>query len=435
MIEKIRQYIRKYGIAEPPTKAIVGLSGGIDSIVLTQVLSELGYDITAVHCNFNLRGKESERDENFVKEFCRKKNIELQTTSFNTWSYAAMNRISIEMAARELRYTYFEQIRSQNGNAEIFIAHHADDSLETMLLNLIRGTGLAGMCGIKPVNGHIMRPLLCVSRHEIEGFALSNGLTYVVDSTNLQNEYTRNKIRNELIPLLKTINPSIIQTLSTDMENFASAEAVYESYVAERMQKLLETTNETQFIKASELAAEPHKECILHEWLKTYGFNPTQTKQISSAVNAENGTQFYSSTHTLIKESGFWKLSPTEVNSNNETKDIDDILEISESEDTAIIKDSSMAILDAEKVRLPLSIRPWKNSDRFCPIGMNGKVKKVSDLLCELKIPAAKRDKTMVLISDNKIAWVVGYRIDERFKVTDQTRRILKLKIKDDDNT
>lgn len=430
MIDKIKAFIEANNIPQPPLTAIVGLSGGADSVVLTHVLLRLGYDVVPVHCNFHLRDAESDRDEQFVRAFCKRAGIGLDVKDFDTEASAKSRGVSIEMAARELRYAYFEDVRKKY-NGEIFVAHHRDDSVETMLLNLIRGTGIAGICGIKPVNGHIMRPLLCVSREDIEWYAADNGLEFVTDSTNLQNDYTRNKIRNRLIPLLKEINPRVVDNLQTDMENFANAFGVYQTYVNERLQSLCKCDNAgNQSMAAVELDNEPHKTTLLHEWLKKHGFNPSQTKQIASCKNAENGTAFQSRSHVLRKESGFWTLYEKEPGSEPGSISINDILKIEETNDTTIIKSKDTAVFDASKLQFPLSVRKWQEGDRFQPIGMGGKTKKVSDLLCDLKMPLREKDKVLVLLSRGQIAWVIGIRPDERFKVTPSTKRVIKATIK-----
>lgn len=430
MIERIRTFIQANNIPQPPFTAIAGLSGGADSVVMTHVLTRLGYDVVPVHCNFHLRGVESDRDEQFVSDLCDKWGLQPRIIGFDTLSHAKNKGISVEMAARELRYAYFEEIRSQYGNAAIFVAHHSDDSIETMLLNLIRGTGLAGLCGIKAVNGHIMRPLLCISRDDIENYAKENGLPYVTDSTNMQNDYMRNKIRNKLIPLLKEINPDVIKVLLTDIENFSGAYDIYKASTEKQLREILQSDGKVSRLDVSKLSEVPDKETLLHEWLKKHGFNPSQTKQIASCKNAENGTAFQSRSHVLRKEGGFWTLYEKEPGSEPGSISINDILKIEETNDTTIIKSKDTAVFDASKLQFPLSVRKWQEGDRFHPIGMAGKTKKVSDLLCDLKMPVREKDKVLVLLSCGQIAWVIGIRPDERFKVTQSTKRVIKATIK-----
>lgn len=430
MIDKIKAFIQANHIPVPPFTAIVGLSGGVDSVVLTHILLRLGYNVKAVHCNFHLRGSESDRDEDFVRAFCKRAGIGLDVKDFDTEAFAKNKGISIEMAARELRYAYFEEKRSQYGNAAIFVAHHSDDSIETMLLNLIRGTGLAGLCGIKAVNGHIMRPLLCISRDDIENYAKENGLPYVTDSTNMQNDYMRNKIRNKLVPLLKEINPDVIKVLLTDIENFSAAYDIYKAFTEKQLHEILQSDGKVSRLDVSKLSEVPDKETLLHEWLKKHGFNPSQTKQIASCKNAENGTAFQSSSHVLRKEGGFWTLYEKEPGNEPGSISINDILKIEETNDTTIIKSKDTAVFDASKLQFPLSVRKWQEGDRFHPIGMGGKTKKVSDLLCDLKMPVREKDKVLVLLSRGQIAWVIGIRPDERFKVTPSTKRVIKATIK-----
>ncbi len=433
MLDKIREFILQNNIAQPPTTAVVGISGGADSVVLTSVLADLDYPLQAVHCNFHLRGEESMRDEKFVRNFCAERNIPLDVVDFDTTAYAKNNGISVEMAARDLRYNYFEKIRQTKGDAEIFIAHHYDDSIETMLMNLIRGTGLNGMCGIKPVNGHIIRPLLCVSRHEIEQYAVLNKLDYITDSTNLENDYTRNKIRNLLLPLLKEINPEVIKALLHDMENFSAANEVCKSYCEARLTEIVKNTDGAPSIDAEKLAKEPHKEFLLHYILSNYGFNPATIKKIAASAEAENGKKFFSKDFALVKEYGLWMLLPRKNDDENEVEEqinLNDVLSVYQTTDTTIIKDPGTAVFDAAKLKYPLTLRRWQNSDKFQPFGMKGKTKNVSDLLNELKIPAAERSKVLVLISDEKIAWVVGYRTDERFKIDSNTKTVIRATIK-----
>lgn len=430
MIDKIKAFIQANHIPVPPFTAIVGLSGGVDSVVLTHILLRLGYNVKAVHCNFHLRGSESDRDEDFVRAFCKRAGIGLDVKDFDTEAFAKNKGISIEMAARELRYAYFEEKRSQYGNAAIFVAHHSDDSIETMLLNLIRGTGLAGLCGIKAVNGHVMRPLLCISRDDIENYAKENGLPYVTDSTNMQNDYMRNKIRNKLIPLLKEINPDVTKVLLTDIENFSGAYDVYKAFTEKQLREILQSDGKVSRLDISKLSEAPDKETLLHEWLKKHGFNPSQTKQIASCKNAENGTTFQSRSHVLRKEGGFWTLYEKEPGRDPGSISINDILKIEETNDTTIIKSKDTAVFDASKLQFPLSVRKWQDGDRFNPIGMGGKTKKVSDLLCDLKMPVREKDKVLVLLSRGQIAWVIGIRPDERFKVTPSTKRVIKATIK-----
>lgn len=430
MIERIRTFIQANNIPQPPFTAIAGLSGGADSVVMTHVLTRLGYDVVPVHCNFHLRGVESDRDEQFVSDLCGKWGLNPRIIGFDTLSHAKNKGISVEMAARELRYAYFEEIRSQYGNAAIFVAHHSDDSIETMLLNLIRGTGLAGLCGIKAVNGHIMRPLLCISRDDIENYAKENGLPYVTDSTNMQNDYMRNKIRNKLIPLLKETKPDIVRTLLTNMENFSEASAVYNTYIEERLRGLLQSDGKTTRMDIAILSEEPHKEALMHEWLKNYGFNPSQTKQAACRKHAGNGREFHSRSHLLRQENGFWVLYERTRDNGHEIVSINDILEIEETDDTTITKARDCAVFDASELLFPLSVRRWHDGDKFQPIGMGGKTKKVSDLLCELKMPQREKDEVLVLLSRGQIAWVIGIRPDERFKVKPTTRRVIKARIK-----
>ena len=275
-----------------------------------------------------------------------------------------------------------------------------------------------------------MRPLLCISRDDIENYAKENGLPYVTDSTNMQNDYMRNKIRNKLIPLLKEINPDVIKVLLTDIENFSGAYDIYKASTEKQLREILQSDGKVSRLDVSKLSEVPDKETLLHEWLKKHGFNPSQTKQIASCKNAENGTAFQSRSHVLRKEGGFWTLYEKEPGSEPGSISINDILRIEETNDTTIIKSKDTAVFDASKLQFPLSVRKWQDGDRFQPIGMGGKQKKVSDLLCDLKMPVREKDKVLVLLSCGQIAWVIGIRPDERFKVTPSTKRVIKATIK-----
>ena len=301
MKNKILTYINKENLLNRQEKVVVTCSGGADSIFLLHILNKLGFDCIVAHCNFHLRGEESDRDENFVREFCERENLTLLVQHFDTKQFASENKLSIEMAARELRYTWFEKIRTEYNAGAIAVAHHSDDSIETILLNLLRGTGLKGICGIRPKNGYIVRPLLCVNRKEIEDYLHEQGIEYIVDSTNLENEYTRNKIRNIVMPILREINPQIDSVMLSNAENFSSAESIYKEAIEKEKSSAVKTTDDSYVVdlKAVEKFTEPFT--LLYECLKDFSFHPATIKTM---LTAEGNTTFKTGKHVARKEKG-----------------------------------------------------------------------------------------------------------------------------------
>lgn len=301
MKNKILTYINKENLLTRGKKVIVTCSGGADSIFLLHILNKLGYDCIVAHCNFHLRGEESNRDENFVREYCKKENHTLLVEHFDTTKYATEKKLSIEMAARELRYNWFENIRKEYNAQAIAVAHHSDDSIETILLNLLRGTGLKGICGIRPKNGYIVRPLLCVNRKEIEEYLQNNDTQYITDSTNLENEYTRNKIRNIVMPILREINPQIDSVMLSNAENFSAAECIYQSVIEKEKSSAVKTTDNSYIVdlKIVEKFAEPFT--LLYECLKDFSFHPATIKTM---LTAEGNTTFKTGKHMARKEKG-----------------------------------------------------------------------------------------------------------------------------------
>ena len=299
MKNKILTYINKENLLKRGEKVIVTCSGGADSIFLLHILNKLGFECVVAHCNFHLRGEESDRDENFVSEFCKNEGITLLVEHFDTKQFAAENKLSIEMAARELRYNWFEKIRAEYNAGAIAVAHHSDDSIETILLNLLRGTGLKGICGIRPKNGYIVRPLLCVNRKEIEDYLTENGIEYITDSTNLENEYTRNKIRNIVMPILREINPQIDSVMLSNAENFAAAETIYKGVIEKEKSSAVTITDDSYIVdlKVVNKFSEPFT--LLYECLKDFSFHPATIKTM---LTAEGNTIFKTGKHIARKE-------------------------------------------------------------------------------------------------------------------------------------
>ena len=301
MKNKILTYINKENLLNRREKVVVTCSGGADSIFLLHILNKLGFDCIVAHCNFHLRGDESDRDEHFVREFCKRESLTLLVQHFDTKQFALKNKLSIEMAARDLRYTWFEEIRKEYSAGAIAVAHHSDDSIETIILNLLRGTGLKGICGIRPKNGYIVRPLLCVNRKEIEDYLHEQGIEYIVDSTNLENEYTRNKIRNIVMPILREINPQIDSVMLSNAENFSAAENIYKEIIEKEKSSAVTVTDDAYIVdlKVVEKFTEPFT--LLYECLKDFSFHPATIKTM---LTAEGNTTFKTGKHVAHKEKG-----------------------------------------------------------------------------------------------------------------------------------
>ena len=414
--QKVIQYIGRNKLFSTEDKILVALSGGADSVALLRLLLSLGYTCEAAHCNFHLRGAESDRDELFVRHLCREQQVPLHTVHFDTEREAKERHISIEMAARELRYNWFEEVRKECNAAVIAVAHHQDDSVETFLLNLIRGTGINGLRGIQPGNGKIVRPLLCLDRKEIVDYLHDIGQDYVTDSTNLQDEYTRNKIRLNLLPMMQEINPSVKESILKTAEHLEDAAAIYNKGIEEAKKRIL--TQEGILIRA--LQQETAPETVLFEILYPLGFNAAQVKDIYRALNGQPGKIFTGNGWRVVKDRELLLIEP-----------LQDIvkpdLEIKEYDYTpcfVIPRDKSTACFDADKLRHPLSLRLWRQGDTFVPFGMKGR-KKVSDYLTDRKFSLLRKEQQWVLCCGDDIIWLVGERTDNRFRVDEQTKKVL----------
>ncbi|WP_195663821.1 tRNA lysidine(34) synthetase TilS [Bacteroides congonensis] len=418
--QRIKQYIEKEDLFSSGSKILIALSGGADSVALLCILHAAGYPCEAAHCNFHLRGEESNRDEQFVRQLCKKYGIHLHTIDFDTTRYAAEKHISIEMAARELRYNWFEEIRNQCRADVVAVAHHQDDSVETILLNLIRGTGITGLLGIRPRNGVIVRPLLCINREEIMRYLQSIGQDYVTDSTNLEDEYTRNKIRLNLLPLMQTINPSVKNSLIETGNYLSDVATIYNRYIEEAKTRIATTEG----IRICELVKEPAPEALLFEILHPLGFNSAQIKDIVHSLHGQSGKQFSSKEWRVIKDREFLLLENIQSEDKEELPFQIIKKEKEYTSDFQIPREKGTACFDADKLDGTISYRKWRTGDTFIPFGMKGK-KKVSDYLTDRKFSISQKERQWVLCCGERIAWLIGERTDNRFRIDETTRRVV----------
>ncbi len=427
MEKKIVGFIEQHQLLSHGEKILVALSGGADSVALLLLLRQLDYDVEAVHCNFRLRGEESDRDEQFCISLCHREAIPLHLVHFDTRQYATLHKVSIELAARQLRYGYFEQLRSDVGAAAICVAHHRDDQVETVLMNMIRGTGLHGLTGMRPKNGRIVRPLLCVSRKEIVAWLEARGQQFVTDSSNLKDDVTRNKIRLHVIPLLEDINPLASNNISVMASRLVEVEKTVESMMKRQ-----------PVLSISELKKQPSPQLSLYYQLKDYGFTATQIEQIAGNLDAESGRAFYSPTHQLVFHRGNLIVEPkgqpmkpliipeagTYVLSENRRFRVS---RIDKTADFCLPRSCDVAFLDASKLTFPLTVRTPETGDRFSPFGLHGS-KLLSDFMTDCKMSLfEKRRQLVVADAAGQILWVVGRRISEKAKITDDTRGIVRL--------
>lgn len=414
MIEKVRTYIeREIGLA-PQSLVLVALSGGADSVALTLILKELGYNIYALHCNFHLRAEESDRDEAFVDTFCRKYQIPLSVRHFQTEIEANEHGISIEMAARNLRYEWFrEEMKKRNADC-IAVAHHRDDQAETVLLNILRGTGLRGLAGMHPRNNDIIRPLLCLTRNDILSYLSACNQDYVTDSTNLMCVAQRNRIRLDIIPLLQSLNPAAVDHLCTAAENVRQSLPYYFKGVDVAV-------NEIGITKDSFPLSALSSRVLLHEWIEGRGFNAAQEDEISQAEQKAVGKFWQSHTHCIVRNRETLQLYPLGKNPSIPQLHQEIVSSIQECT-------TDIAYFDADLLNAPIMVRPVREGDTFVPFGMKGR-KLISDYLTDRKLDRWQRKEQFVATCGEDIIWLIGHRSDNRFRVTDATARILKLTI------
>ncbi|MFZ4456024.1 MAG: tRNA lysidine(34) synthetase TilS [Bacteroidales bacterium] len=436
MKQKVTDFISKHQLLTNASKVIVGVSGGADSVALLHYLHTNGYKCVGAHCNFHLRGEESNRDEKFVHEFCQKFQIPLEIINFDTEQIANAKKISIEMAARELRYNWFEQLRILHSADDICVAHHRDDSVETLLLNLIRGTGIRGLTGIVPRNGHIIRPFLCVNRNEIEEYITQHELPFVTDGTNAETIYLRNKIRLEILPKLEEINPSVRETIERTSDNLRSVEQIYLAEIEKQRAEVVTETENKTLISIDKLLSFSEPSTLLFELLQPYGFNRSVCEEVFASLRGISGKTFHSTEYILVKDRGELIIKKKEENSSVEyfittnesaiNQPINLTFQIVELADLSIDKNKNMAYFDFDKLEFPLKLRRWQQSDWFVPFGMNGK-KKLSDYFTDHKYNLHQKEEAWLLFSSDDIIWIVGERSDNRFRISDQTKRVFKI--------
>lgn len=432
MINKVAAYISNNNLISKQSKVIVGLSGGPDSMALLHILIVLGYKCIAVHCNFHLREDASNQDEEFVKKWCFENNVPLYVVGFDTYAYAMEHKVSIEMAARNLRYNMFEEIRVEQKAQIVAVGHHKDDSVETILINLIRGTGIKGLTGIPVINKHIVRPLLAITRQEIMDYLSLHQVPYVTDHTNAEDIYTRNILRLNVLPILETINPSVKNSIIKTSSNLKEVEKIYDRYI----KNAIETVLKDNHIHISSLKSTHSPQSVLFEILSPLGFTPSVIEDISNNLDSIPGKTYISDNYRLLKDRDYLvisrnksvKIEEKEYLIDLETTDIElpFNLTIQTEEYTPqfdIQRNPGILHVDIDKLSFPLVLRKWKKGDWFIPFGMKGK-KKISDFFTDNKFTLFQKEDTWVLVSQDDIVWIVNHRADNRFRITDTTKTV-----------
>jgi len=437
MLELFKNHIKtKFSFLET-SRVLVAISGGMDSVVLANLCHQLKFNFALAHCNFNLRGSESDADEEFVLQLAEALDMEVFVENFDTTAYAEEHKLSIQMAARELRYDWFQELSEQLNFDYIVTAHHADDNLETFLINLTRGTGLDGLTGIPEINDNIVRPLLPFSRQAMETYAIENELKWRNDSSNASTKYLRNKLRHDVIPVLKDINKNLLQNFQTTLDNLNdTADIVEESLNAVLKRAIISIDNSEIRFKVAEFKKLNNPKAYLHEFLKDYGFS--EWNDVLNLLDAQSGKQVFSSSYRLLKDRDILILTELTSEDNNQFISISKkdakmalpigvlcIEEVSKIENTH----SNIIYVDESKLKFPLAVRKWQEGDYFFPLGMKGK-KKLSKYFKDEKLSLIDKENSWLLCSEDSILWVIGKRADDRFKVTKNTKKILKFEIK-----
>jgi tRNA(Ile)-lysidine synthase len=412
---------------------LLAVSGGIDSVVLCELSRQSEFNFAIAHCNFQLREEESERDENFVRGLESKYGVQVFVKKFDTQQYAEEKSLSIQEAARELRYAWFAQLQSEHGFAYTLLAHHADDNIETLLMNFFRGTGLQGLTGIPESNPNILRPMLDIRRQDIIEFARENNLQWVEDSSNSSSKYTRNFFRNELIPAIQKVYPNADENLLRNIERMKKINGLYQESVEQLKRKILEVHSTETRIPVKKLLAYRHTSLIF-EIIKDFGFNEKQVDEVLKLADAGSGKFIENDRYQLIKQGNWFIMAGKSIP--RETiaidRDVDAVelagkrmlLQFIPGEKFQLRKSELIAQLDAKKIEFPLLVRKWKQGDYFYPLGMLKK-KKLSRFFIDQKLPKNQKENVWVLESNKKIIWVAGMRIDERFKITSATKQVL----------
>ena len=419
----MRNYIRQHHLLEEGARVLVGLSGGPDSVCLARILDSLGYGVVAVHCNFHLRGDESQRDEQFVVSLCLQMGWELHRVDFDTQTYAQHRKISIEMAARELRYEHFRSLLHDTQAHVIAVGHHQDDNIETLLLNAVRGTGIRGLCGMQPRNNDVVRPLLCLTRQEILAHLADIQQDFVTDHTNLEDAYARNKVRLDVLPLLEHINPGAMKNLASTQENLAEVMKIYQQAMQQSLAECVEQrANGEIYIHIAKLQSHPSPISILHETLSPLGFNKAQMEDMlhtlheSGKVFTAEGRRALVDRQHIIVEAAHYPMPAI----HQEVVDVQDL---------HMQKDPSHAYLDADKLHGELTLRTPRTGDTFAPFGMGGKRKLLSDFLTDQKLSLFEKEHQPLLMDGDEIAWVVGRRSSELYRVDEHTKRVLHITV------
>ncbi len=443
MWEKLLSFSKQNELFHESDSILLAVSGGVDSVVMTDLFVRGGIKVAILHCNFQLRGNESELDEAFVRSLADSNNLPIFVQRFDTEIHANEHGISVQMAARELRYKWFDEIRNYLHYDHIATAHNKNDTVETFFINLGRGTGIKGITGIPVKNNHYIRPLLFSSRKDIYSYARVKRLAYREDSSNASKKYQRNKIRHDIIPAFEELNPSFVDTMEDNIHRFSDIASIYKSHINSVRKRLFIQQNHHIVINISDIKELSPLKTWLYELFHPYNFTKDQCSSIAKILDAPSGKVFISTTHKLYKDRDAFYIIKNNDNTNFERYYIDsaernyqlpfaaemEILETFRNED--ISNNNQIAFLDMDKLHFPLTVRKWMHGDYFYPLGMDH-MKKVSDFFIDNKIPVPVKKNTWILASGKNIVWIIGLRIDNRFKVTDHTKKVLKLQIYDD---
>jgi tRNA(Ile)-lysidine synthase len=438
MLLKFKRYISENNLLRPGEKILLGVSGGVDSMVMTHLFMQLGIEAGIAHCNFSLRSTESDLDEEMVRQFAADNNLEFFTTRFETKKFARENGLSVQMAARELRYGWFESIRAEHGYNSIAVAHNLNDNIETLLINLIRGTGIAGLTGMKPVSNNIIRPLLFASRKEIVSYCEKNRIIYREDRSNADTKYLRNKIRHQIIPLLKEVNPSIESALSETADILMGINEIVNDYITLLRAKLSEQREECTVFSIGLLNQHLRNRAVLFELFKPFGIAEVNPDDLTRIIKGKTGGRLLTGSNIILKNRDEIVVSPVNVNPEavriiykpedlKMISGIDSVKSLKVTVNFKIPREPANACLDADKLSFPLILRKWHPGDFFFPLGMKHK-KKLSDYFTDNKYSIIDKDNSLILESDGKIVCILGDRIDDRFRITEDTKKVLIIK-------